>query len=92
MRVAGRLEQCWNFFATYGRFCLELNHMEVRMVHSAITSWLCGGCGQSHGWDCPYYGYPGKPMTEQQRVAAKEKMDADQKAGNWPFKKIKTAA
>ncbi len=51
---------------------------------AGIGPWLCGGCGQLHGWDCPYF--PWGTMTKSARAAAIRKMDADRKAGRWPFK------
>ena len=28
-------------------------------MEERISQWLCGGCGETHGWVCPVYGAPG---------------------------------
>ena len=57
-----------------------------------ITEWNCGGCGRRHGWHCPYFGHPGKKMSDEERAAAITQMETDKKAGVWPFKKLQANA
>lgn len=59
---------------------------------SGISQWLCGGCGQVHGWICPYFGHPGKKLTVAELMQVKDRMKADEKAGQWPFKKPEVQA
>lgn len=46
-----------------------------------ITEWYCGGCGRRHGWECPYFGYPGESLkwSRQRQEEANRQMLDDKK-------------
>ena len=52
-----------------------------------VGSWLCGGCGQVHGWNCPYFGSPGRRMSAAERAEAERRMAADRKTKPRPSQK-----
>jgi len=39
--------------------------------------WLCGGCGDVHGWVCPYYGAPSSKHTKAEIKEIKRKIKED---------------
>ena len=49
----------------------------------AIGQWLCGGCGQIHGWACPYFGDPGHSarMTTKEHEKIMRQVKTDYKNG-----------
>jgi hypothetical protein len=57
---------------------------------AGIGPWLCGACGQRHGWDCPYFGPPGgyTRMSAAEIEDAGRRMAADKEAGRWPFTRV----
>lgn len=44
---------------------------------SRIMQWLCGFCGEVHGWSCPYVGTPGDNLTDEQRQEARLRLAKD---------------